>query len=135
MADVGGRITRLKGHEEFLTLIGQLSQRGRNVHGLIVGGDDPRRAGYSDELRQRVQALGLSDRVTFTGHRSDIREIYAASRAVLSLSTQPESFGRSVLEALAIGTPVLGFDHGGVGEVLGELNPQGLVPWGTLLLS
>jgi glycosyltransferase involved in cell wall biosynthesis len=77
-----------------------------------------------------VQELGLSDHVTFTGHRSDIREIYAASRAVLSLSTQPESFGRSVLEALAIGTPVLGFDHGGVGEVLGELNPQGLVPLG-----
>lgn len=127
---LAGRITRLKGHEEFLTLIGQLTQRGRNVHGLIVGGDDPRRVGYSDELRQRVQALGLSDRVTFTGHRSDIREIYAASRAVLSLSTQPESFGRSVLEALAIGTPVLGFDHGGVGEVLGELNPQGLVPLG-----
>lgn len=127
---LAGRITRLKGHDEFLTLIGQLRQRGRNVQGLIVGGEDPRRAGYADELRQRVRELGLSDRVTFTGHRSDIREIYAASRAVLSLSTQPESFGRSVLEALAIGTPVLGFHHGGVGEILTDLDPSGLIPLG-----
>ena len=127
---LAGRITRLKGHEEFLGLIRQLSERGRNVQGLIVGGEDPRRAGYADELRQRVQELGLSDRITLTGHRSDIREIYAASRAVLSLSTQPESFGRSVLEALAIGTPVLGFDHGGVGEILADLDPTGRIPLG-----
>lgn len=129
---LAGRITRLKGHEEFLSLIAQLRQRNRNVHGLIVGGEDPRRAGYADELRHRVRSLGLEDRITFTGHRTDIREIYAASRAVMSLSTQPESFGRSVLESLAIGTPVLGFDHGGVGEILRDLYPTGLIPLNDL---
>ncbi len=81
------------------------------MHGLIVGGDDPRRAGYSDELRH-----GCRNSNSVSHHTSRvIGPTFARStrrrRAVLSLSTQPESFGRSVLEALAIGTPVLGFDH------------------------
>lgn len=125
---LAGRITRLKGHEEFLTLVQSLEERGRNIHGFIVGGEDPRRSGYAEELRQKIHQRGLSDRITMTGHRTDIREIYAASRIVYSLSSQPESFGRSVLEALAIGTPVVGFDHGGVGEILGDLFPSGRVP-------
>lgn len=129
---LAGRITRLKGHEDFLTLLTRLMQQGHNIHGLIVGDEDPRRAGYADELRQRVRELQLEDRVTFTGHRADIREIYAASRAVLSLSTQPESFGRTVLEALAIGTPVIGYDHGGVGEILRDLYPHGATPRGDI---
>ncbi|TVQ68361.1 MAG: glycosyltransferase, partial [Oceanospirillales bacterium] len=49
------------------------------------------------------------------------------SDVVLSLSKKPESFGRTVLEALSIGTPVVGYDHGGVGEILGELFPEGRV--------
>ena len=129
---LAGRLTRLKGHEDFLVLISRLVNQGHNVHGLIVGDADPRRLGYAAELRQRVQELQLEHRVTLTGHRSDIREIYAASRAVMSLSTQPESFGRTVLEALAIGTPVIGYDHGGVGEVLRELYPEGATPLGDI---
>lgn len=129
---LAGRITRLKGHEDFLELVSRLVAAGKNVHGLIVGGEDPRRAGYADELRQRIRELGLVDRVSLTGHRTDIREIYAASRVVMSLSTQPESFGRSVLEALAIGTPVIGYDHGGVGEILHDLYPAGAVHCGDV---
>jgi glycosyltransferase involved in cell wall biosynthesis len=40
----------------------------------------------------------------------------------------PESFGRTVLEAIKLGRPTLGYDHGGVGEVLGKIYPQGRVP-------
>ncbi len=129
---LAGRLTRLKGHDDFLTMLAGLRNQGHDIHGLIVGDADPRRAGYADELRRRVAELELADRVTFTGHRSDIRDIYAASRAVFSLSTQPESFGRTVLEALAIGTPVIGYDHGGVGEILGDLYPTGATPLGDL---
>ncbi|MFC6686080.1 glycosyltransferase [Marinobacter koreensis] len=49
---------------------------------------------------------------------------------MLSLSTKPESFGRTVVEALGLGVPVVGYDHGGVGEVLAALYPQGRVPLG-----
>jgi glycosyltransferase involved in cell wall biosynthesis len=56
--------------------------------------------------------------------------VFAFSDLVLSLSTKPESFGRTVLEALSLGRPVLGYDHGGVGEVLAQVYPAGLVPLG-----
>jgi len=125
-----GRITRLKGHHDFIALIGALRERGLDVHGLVVGGEDPRRAAYADELRARLAQEGLEDDISFVGHRKDMREIYAVSDLVLSLSTRPESFGRTVLEALSLGRPVVGYDHGGVGEVLGEVYPAGRVPLG-----
>jgi glycosyltransferase involved in cell wall biosynthesis len=125
-----GRLTRLKGHEEFIDLVATLVAEGRNVHGLVVGDLDPGRQRYIDELRQRAQDLGMTEHITFTGQRADMKEIYAVSDLVLSLSSKPESFGRTVLEALALGVPVLGYDHGGVGEILATMYPAGRVPRG-----
>jgi glycosyltransferase involved in cell wall biosynthesis len=125
-----GRLTRLKGHEDFIDLIVALLATGHDVHGLIVGHLDPGRGGYIAELRRRIEHIGMTDRITFTGQRQDMREIYACSDIVLSLSSKPESFGRTVLEALCLGVPVIGYDHGGVGEILGNLYPSGRVPHG-----
>lgn len=122
-----GRLTRLKGHHDLIDLIKQLRDSGESVHGLIVGGEDPKRAAYAKEIRERVVQEGLADHITFTGNRSDMRDIYAVSDVVLSLSKKPESFGRTVLEALSIGTPVLGYEHGGVGEILSATFVAGLV--------
>ena len=47
---------------------------------------------------------------------------------MLQLSRKPEAFGRTVIEALAVGRPVAGWAHGGVGELLAQLQPQGAVP-------
>ena len=127
-----GRLSRLKGHEEFIELIARLRGQSLPVYGLIVGGVEPRRQRYADQLRRRVQDKGLSEVVLFTGHRADMREIYAASTVVVSLSMKPESFGRTVLEALSLGVPVIGYDHGGVGEILRRMYPAGLTPLGDL---
>jgi glycosyltransferase involved in cell wall biosynthesis len=127
-----GRLSRLKGHEDFIELIARLRTQGLPVYGLIVGGVEPRRQRYADQLQRLVQAKGLSEVVLFTGHRADMRDIYAVSTLVLSLSAQPESFGRTVLEALSLGTPVIGYDHGGVGELLRRVYPAGLTPLGDL---
>lgn len=127
-----GRLTRLKGHHDFITLVRTLLSDGLDVVGLIVGGEDPKRPGYAKEIRERVQADGLGERIVFTGHRSDVREIYAISDCVLSLSSTPESFGRTVLEPLAMGRPVVGYAHGGVAEILGELFPLGAVAKGDV---
>ncbi len=123
-----GRLTRLKGHEDFITLMGKLKTNGLTVHGLIVGGEDPKRKAYARALRDRVAAEGLQDTITFTGRRDDIRDVYAASNLVLSLSSKPESFGRTVLEPLRQGVPTIGYDHGGVGEILATLFPEGCTP-------
>ncbi len=122
-----GRITRLKGHGDLIDIMGQLGEHA-DLHALVVGGAHPRKTSYFDEIRARVEAGGLADRITFTGNRDDLREILSISTLVLSLTRQPESFGRTTLEALAMGVPVAGYDHGGVGEQLDVLFPQGRIP-------
>jgi glycosyltransferase involved in cell wall biosynthesis len=124
---LAGRITRLKGHDTFLNLLAELRDRGVAAHGLIVGGTDPRKSAYADEIRSLAASLKLDQHVTFTGQRSDLKQIYAASAIVYSLSSTPESFGRTVAEALAIGTPVVGWNHGGVAEILAAQFPLGAV--------
>ncbi len=128
-----GRLTRLKGHADFLELIATLRGEGRAVHGLIVGEAQAGKQEYASALRARVAELGLAGHVTFAGHRDDMPEIYALSDAVLSLSTQAESFGRTVAEALAVGTPVLGYASGGVDEILQRYYPQGAVAPGDAM--
>jgi glycosyltransferase involved in cell wall biosynthesis len=125
-----GRITRLKGHGDFFNLIATLKRDGLPVHGLIAGDTHAKKQEYMGELRTAVETLGIADEVTFLGHRSDIREVMAVSDVVFALSQQPESFGRTVLEAMALGKPVVGYDCGGVGELLGTLFPDGRVPLG-----
>lgn len=122
-----GRLTRLKGQEDFIDLIAALVAKGHDVHGLIVGHLDPARQPYIEEMKRLIAGKGLQGRVTFTGLRPDIRDIYAVSDLVLSLSGKPESFGRTVLEPLSMGIPTVGYDHGGVGEILAALYPRGRV--------
>ncbi len=127
-----GRITRLKGHEDFIELIGRLKRRGLPVHGLIVGGAAPSKQRYLQKLRYRVRSQGLESDIGFTGQRDDLKSILAISSLVLSLSTQPESFGRTTLEALRLGVPTAGYAHGGVAEILRKVYPAGLLPFGDI---
>ena len=114
-----GRVTRLKGHRDFIAVLERLRPEFPDVAGLVVGGTDPKHRRYERELRT------LAPWLVFVGHRTDLREIMAVATAVTSFSTQPESFGRTVLEALSLGTPVVGYDHGGVGEILAKTFPPG----------
>ena len=121
-----GRITRLKGHETLIALMQQLKNH-PHVHAVVVGGADAKKQAYLDELEQTIQKEQLTQQITFVGHRSDIREWLAFSDVVLSLSNQAETFGRTALEALSVGTPVIGWKRGGVAEILSQLYPQGLI--------
>ncbi len=127
-----GRLTRWKGQEDFIRIIAGLKQRGLPVHGVLVGDAHPRKQYYADELRAQARAAGVQADITFTGHRSDVKEIMAVSNVVLSLSLDPEAFGRVSLEALTLGVPVAAYDHGGVAEQLAAVFPQGRVPVGDV---
>jgi glycosyltransferase involved in cell wall biosynthesis len=122
-----GRITRLKGHQEFLSLIHGLLKNGVPVHGIIVGDTHPKKRSYLAELQILTKQLQLEDHVSFLGHRSDLRNIIAVTDLSFSLSRQPEAFGRTVLEAVALGQPVIGHSIGGVNEILSACYPRGLV--------
>ena len=125
------RVTRWKGQEDMVRLMAGLKARRPDVHGLIVGVHDARRQGFVDELQQKITEQQLAERVTLVGHRSDLKQIMAISDLVLSLSLDPEAFGRTTIEALSLGVPVIGYDHGGVKEQLEAILPQGRVPFGN----
>ncbi|HEU0152913.1 MAG TPA: glycosyltransferase [Arenimonas sp.] len=125
-----GRGTRLKGHAEAIELLATLRGQGLDLRLWLPGADAPGRGAYLDELRALAAARGVADAVVASPPRDDMREAYAVSDLVLQLSAKPEAFGRTVVEALSIGRPVLGWDHGGVGELLRALCPAGAVPLG-----
>jgi len=126
------RITRLKGHADFISLVADVLKSDRSIHGVVVGGVHPKKKKYVEELQQKVKKLDLQTDITFVGYRNDLKEILSISEVVFSLSTTPESFGRTTLEALSIGKPVIGYCHGGVEEQLEEIFPEGLVPVGSI---
>ena len=125
-----GRGTRLKGHADAIVLLAELVARGFDARLLLLGAREPGREAYIAELEALAEQLGVSGRVAISASRNDVREIYAISTLILQLSTQAEAFGRTVIEALALCRPVLGYAHGGVGELLAELYPEGRVPPG-----
>ncbi len=126
-----GRVTRLKGHEDFLELLAALRRTQPNLCGVIAGGAHPKKQAYLTEMKSLASRLGIEEHVAFLGHRPDLKEVLAVSDVVFSLSTKPEAFGRTTLEALALGRPVIGYRHGGVGELLQKFLPSGLVDVGS----
>ena len=120
------RITRWKGQEDFLLIIDALKKSGLPVHGLIAGGPHAKRIKFLESLKKQVVELKLENDISFIGHRDDLKEIMAISDIVLSLAKEPEAFGRTALESLSLGIPVVAYDHGGASEVLNTLFPNGL---------
>lgn len=122
-----GRVTRWKGHVDFLHLLSSLAADLPDVHGLFVGGC---RVGsrYEAELQTLAAKMGLRERLTFTGDRLDIRDWMAESTLVFNLSNDPpEAFGRTVLETLCLGRPMIAWDHGGAAEIMAAMFPAGAV--------
>jgi glycosyltransferase involved in cell wall biosynthesis len=127
IATLPARITRWKGQEDFIEIIGTAKKCGLPIHGLIVGAPHVRKKSFYNELIAAVRNGDLVEDITFLGHRDDLKEIMAISDVVMSLAREPEAFGRTALEALYLGTPVIAYDHGGASEILNAIFPAGLV--------
>ncbi|MBR8463428.1 glycosyltransferase family 4 protein [Campylobacter sp. faydin G-24] len=112
-----GRITELKDYETLIKAINEL----KNSHPIkvfIVGSAHQKKQGYLLKLKDMVASFGLENEINFTGNLDNIAEIYAISNVVVSSSKKPESFGRSVAEAIALNTPVVASNHGGVKDII-----------------
>ena len=120
-----GRGTRLKGHADALKLLAGLHRHGTAATLWLPGAREAGREAYIAELEREAASLGIAGAIAFTPPTDQIARAYAASDLVLQLSRKPESFGRTVVEALSVGRPVLGWAHGGVGELLAQLQPRG----------
>ena len=124
---ISARLVRGKGQHLFIRLIGALrdSAPARPVLGIILGAG---KAHYEEKLRQLIEHLNLSEHVHLAGTQDQVAAWYARADAVCSLSIRPETFGRTVAEALALNRPVIALAHGGVTEILEASFPEGLVP-------
>ena len=122
-----GRGTRLKGHDTALTLLADLRDAGCEARLWLLGTREPGREAYVAELEALADRLGVADALEISPPRHDVVAAYRQSDLVLQLSAKPEAFGRTVVEALASGVPVVGWAHGGVGELLARYFPEGQV--------
>lgn len=123
-----GRGTRLKGHREAIVVLGRLRAAGLDARLWMPGTREAGREQYVAELDAEAHSAGVADALAMTPPTTEIARAYAASDLVLQLSRKPEAFGRTVIEALSVGRPVIGWAHGGVGDLLVQLQPQGAVP-------
>jgi glycosyltransferase involved in cell wall biosynthesis len=126
------RVTKWKGQEDFIEMVAQLKKHNNSFHALIVGEVKKGKSSYLKKLEHQAKTKGIADMVSFVGHRDDLREIMAISKIVYSLSLEPEAFGRTTLEALSLGVPVIGYAHGGVKEQLATILPEGQIDVGNI---
>ena len=110
-----GRITRWKGQDVFLRALAILSHR--NFFAVLLG-DDKGHENYRHELERLIAELGLEGHVRIARHTHHITEAYRLARVVVATSIEPEAFGRVVLEAQAMGKPVIATNHGGPMETV-----------------
>jgi glycosyltransferase involved in cell wall biosynthesis len=128
------RLDPTKGHGELLAVVPELA---RGVPGLriaFMGEEYDLHRAYADGLRREVAGAGLTERVAFLGYRSDAVELLAgADVIVIPTLVDRDGYGRegfpyAALEALAVGTVVVGYSHGGLPELVGDCGV--LVPVG-----
>jgi glycosyltransferase involved in cell wall biosynthesis len=125
-----GRGTRLKGHAAAIALLARVRGTGVDAELRMPGADEAGREHYLEELRVQARALGVLEHLHMTAPIEDMAGAYREADVVLQLSAKPESFGRTVVEALCSGRAVVGWDHGGVGELLARHYPDGRVALG-----
>jgi glycosyltransferase involved in cell wall biosynthesis len=112
-------ISSRKRLDHFVRLIAALAESGLDVHGFIAG--QPYFAEDEEELRSLKAlstALGVDNRVTFLGYVEPAEPLYHAWDVCVSTSAY-ETFGMTVLEAMACRCPVVAYPGGSVAEVLG----------------
>ena len=110
-----GRITRWKGPQVLIRALAQMQRRDAMV---VLVGDAQGREGFVAELVALAAELGVAERVRLVGHCEDMPAALMLSDVVVNASTDPEAFGRVVIEAQAMARPVVGSDHGGAVETI-----------------
>jgi len=128
-----GRILPRKGYAEMVQAARSAldrmteAERGR-VHFAVLG-DTPEdiRPDHLAECRALVQTLGIADKFTFLGFRSDVKPYVTDFDIAIVPSVYADPLPRAVIESMALGKPVIAFDVGGVAEMLKDGTTGSLV--------
>lgn len=120
-----GRLTRWKGQ---IVLIEAIARLGRDDIRCLVVGSDQGRTGYRRELESMISKLKLGGVVHLVGDCNDMPAALMLADTVVSASTDPEAFGRVIVEAQAMGRPIVLADHGASRELVLPGETGWLVP-------
>ncbi len=112
-----GRITHWKGAH---ILIEALSLMKNQNFYCIITGDAQNRTAYLESLRELAKKLGLQDRIGFYGRYNDAPALLMISTIVLNTSIEPEAFGRTTVEGLAMGKITIASNIGGSLDIIDD---------------
>jgi glycosyltransferase involved in cell wall biosynthesis len=115
---LAARLTGWKGQRVLIEAAKLLVEQGLTDVRFVLAGDDQGRGGYVKELDAQIGKAGLAGVVLRVGHCDDMPAAFLAAAVVAVPSTEPEAFGRTAVEAQAMGTPVVVSDHGAVPETV-----------------
>ncbi|MCE4225181.1 glycosyltransferase family 4 protein [Methylobacterium sp. C25] len=115
---LAARLTAWKGQRVLIEAAALLRDRGLKDIAVVLAGDAQGRTTYERELDALIAARGLDGIVRRVGHCSDMPAAFRAAAVVAVPSVEPEAFGRSAVEAQALGTPVVVTDIGAVPETV-----------------
>jgi glycosyltransferase involved in cell wall biosynthesis len=122
-----GRLTRWKGQAVLVDALARMRHLEAVV--VLVGGDQGRRK-YRAALLRQAEELEVADRLYLVGHADDMPAVLSLADIVVNASTEPEGFGRVVIEAQAMARPVVATAHGGAAETVTHGETGWLVPPG-----
>ncbi|HSF95841.1 MAG TPA: glycosyltransferase family 4 protein [Thermohalobaculum sp.] len=125
------RLTRLKGAEDLIEAADRLrAMRGDDFLILLVG--ETGASSFDDALRKKIDRHGVGTCVHLAGVCTDMAAAYKLASVVVSASTRPEAFGRTIVEAQSMGRPVIATDHGGARETVRHGSTGWLYPPGDI---
>ncbi len=106
-----------------IPVLAHLKSIGYNYHGVIIGQDTSPDQTRTRALLEQAEHLGVADRFTVLPPTFAIEDYYKYADVVITLAPR-EPFGRTVVEAIACGVPVVGSKTGGIGEILHQFAPK-----------
>ncbi|MBL7071168.1 MAG: lipopolysaccharide heptosyltransferase II [Candidatus Omnitrophica bacterium] len=112
------RVTPLKGHTDFLKAVSIVARSVSGIKVLVVGEVPPSKKRYREELDLLVRRLGIANIVDFMGSREDIPDIISQLDVLVLPTKTPEAFGRVIIEAQAVGVPVVATKVGGIVDII-----------------
>jgi len=124
------RLSPWKGQHVLIQSAAQLRDRYPNVQVLLVGSPLFGEDAYEADLHRLVASHGLEGNVRFLGFRSDIAELMALCDLIVHTSTEPEPFGRVIVEGQLAGKAVIATRGGGASELVKDAETGLLVPPG-----
>jgi len=118
LVGIVGRFTPWKGQEFFLRLAQAWIQQQAAGHFVLAGQAFNEEQAFETGLRSFVAEQGLGRRVHFAPFLADIAAALSDLDIVVHASLRPEPFGRVIIEAMAVGAPVIAANDGGVPEIV-----------------